>query len=48
MSIIRHKKVPVMLGCQDFVQIRIEYGDGPTKAILLPRPPTIAAAASEM
>ena len=33
MSIIRHKKVPVMLGCQDFVQIRIEYGDDPTKAI---------------
>lgn len=33
MGIIRHKKVPVMLGCQDFVQIRIEYGDDPTKAL---------------
>ncbi len=33
MGIIRHKKIPVMLGCQDHCQIRIEYGEDPTKAL---------------
>ena len=33
MSIIRHQEIPVILGCQDYSQIKIEYGEDDTKRI---------------
>lgn len=33
MGIIRHQEIPIMLGCQDYSQIKIEYGDDETKKI---------------
>lgn len=33
MGIIRHQQIPIMLGCQDYSQIKIEYGDDETKKI---------------
>lgn len=33
MAIIRHQEIPIMLGCQDYSQIKIEYGEDETKKI---------------
>lgn len=33
MGIIRHQEIPVILGCQDYSQIKIEYGEDDTKKI---------------